>query len=365
MKYAVEVAHLSNGELVSVRRLSARRERVGSLLALGIVAAGFAVGMVFVLAVARLLGRAVYAPEFLGVWVGVGALAAVVSSVCVSRRLGRYVLGTRLDADGFAPFAIDLVRRRRAERGAKGTPKGFELAIVPGMQGVIDNGRIPLPVEALVEPGIRFIPLEEDVRAEIRIGASVFVVSGVGESQARPASPRECWRLFSRVALGGLELAMVGTLFSVVPRAETLGDRNLRAAGPRATTPWEAEKRLRLEAQEQAGSLHQCFDPLPLSCQHSGYVGVGVSLNRDGELRSNWISRSTYGRDCPVDECMKEVVSTWTFDPLPAAMRVVLPVQVLRTDKPLPPRVARDGVAMAGGVAMGEAKQEAGTRGAR
>ena len=67
---------------------------------------------------------------------------------------------------------------------------------------------------------------------------------------------------------------------------------------------------------------------------------MGVSLTRDGEVRSNWIARSTYGRDCPVDQCMRDVVSTWVFDPLPESMRVVLPVQVLRTGKPLPTKVA-------------------------
>jgi len=142
---------------------------------------------------------------------------------------------------------------------------------------------------------------------------------------------------------------MVGTLLSIIPQLQTIGDRPQRAAGPRITTPWEAEKRLRLEAQEQAASLHQCFDPLPISCQHPGYVGVGVSLNRDGELRSNWIARSTYGRECPVDQCMKDVVLTWIFDPLPEAMRVVLPVQVLRTEKPLPPKVAKVEAAAASG----------------
>jgi hypothetical protein len=65
-------------------------------------------------------------------------------------------------------------------------------------------------------------------------------------------------------------------------------------------------------------------------------VGVGLSLARDGEIRSSWISRSTYGRECPVDDCMAKVISGWYFEPLPEAMRIVLPVQVLRTDKPLP-----------------------------
>jgi hypothetical protein len=38
---------------------------------------------------------------------------------------------------------------------------------------------------------------------------------------------------------------------------------------------------------------------------------------------------------------MSEVVSTWFFEPMPEAMRVILPVQVLRTEKPLPYGPAR------------------------
>jgi len=98
---------------------------------------------------------------------------------------------------------------------------------------------------------------------------------------------------------------------------------------------------LRAEAQTQARSLHQCFDVLPISCQHSGYVGVGVSLSREGEMRDHWIARSTYAADCPVEKCMSDVVSTWFFEPLPESMRVILPVQVLRTDRPLPYGQAR------------------------
>jgi hypothetical protein len=293
----------------------------------------------------------------MGLWLALGLLSIVFAHVCVSRRLGRYRLGTRLDADGFAPFELDLVRRvghgsmfRRARlakvasQDSAETGDGFELSLVAGMQGSIENGRAPLPIEALVGSGsrVRSVRLARDARAEVRVGPSVFVVRSVPLShRVRGEVPRDFWRPFSRVALGALEVAAVGTLLSIIPPPQTIGDRP-RATGPRITTPWEAEKRLRWEAQEQAASLHQCFDPLPLSCQHPGYVGVGVSLNRDGELRSNWIARSTYGRACPVDQCMKDVVSTWIFDPLPEAMRVVLPVQVLRTEKPLPPRMTRE-----------------------
>lgn len=337
MKYAVEVAHIVNGVPVSVRRLSARRERMGALLSLGLVLGAFVAAMLVVAWVTRMLGRSVYAPGFLGLWIGASALAAWVAHRRVSRRLGTYTLGTRLDADAFAPFEVDLVRRVRQ------ADDRFELTIVPGMQGYIENGRAPLSLEAMMGTGgrPRSATIERDTHAEIAIPGATFVVRSVPLHAGAPAEvPRESWRLFSRVALAGLELALVGTFLSVIPRAETIGDRPSRAHGPRITTPWEAEKWLRIEAQEQAASLHQCFDPMPVACQHPGYLGVGVSLNREGELRSNWIARSTYGRDCPVDQCVKDVVSTWIFDPLPEAMRVVLPVQVLRTEKPLPPRAA-------------------------
>lgn len=334
MKYAVEVAHMVSGVPASVRRLSAKRERLGALLSVGLVLGGFTAAMLAVACAARMLGRSVYAPGFLGLWLGAAALAAGVAYRRVSRRLGRYTLGTRLDADAFAPFEVDLVRRVRH------ADDRFELTIVPGMQGFIENGRAPLSLEAVTGPEgrSRAMTIERDTRAEIGVLGATFVVRSVPLATGAPAEvPGASWRLFSRVALAGLEIALVGTFLSVIPRAETIGDRPSRAHGPRITTPWEAEKWLRIEAQEQAASLHQCFDPMPIACQHPGYLGVGVSLNREGELRSNWIARSTYGQDCPVDQCVKDVVSTWTFDPLPEAMRVVLPVQVLRTEKPLPP----------------------------
>ena len=126
-----------------------------------------------------------------------------------------------------------------------------------------------------------------------------------------------------------------------VPRGDLLGELDMKSAIPANATPWEIEKMLRAEAQMQARSLHQCFDVLPLECQRPGYVGVGLSLARTGEIRGQWVARSTYGRDCPVEQCMSDVISTWFFEPLPESMKVILPVQVLRTDKPLPTGLAR------------------------
>jgi hypothetical protein len=280
------------------------------------------------------MGRAVFAPTFLGLWAGLGLAVAAVAFARISRRLGRYRLGSKLDMDAFAPCDIDLVRR---------VGNRFALTVVPGMRGQIDGGRAPLSLEALAAHGPRTVTLDPETSAEIQLGPSTWIVRSA--SCAGPTHrdlPRDLWKLVSRAGVLGLELGLVATLFSVIPKAETIGNRT-RPQRPPVTTPWEAEKWLRIEAQTQAASLHQCFDPLPVSCQHAGYVGVGVSLNRDGELRSNWIARSTYGKECPVDQCMKDVVSTWIFDPLPEAMRVILPVQVLRTEKPLPPKLAQAG----------------------
>ncbi|HEY4186347.1 MAG TPA: hypothetical protein VGP07_14830 [Polyangia bacterium] len=328
MKYTVEVAHLVSGEVVSVRRLSLQRERMGAWRGVALVAASYFLAMAAVFVGARVLGRGVYAPEFFALWLLIGAGVAALAFSRVSSRLRRYRLGSSLDADAFAPVEVDLVRR---------SGDRFDLTVVPGMQGYVDTGRSPIALEALTSGRPHTVTFDGDARAEIQIGAATFTVRSRHEaSDASPEIPRGFWRLFSRAAVMGAELALVASLFAVIPRAVTIDEHAARLQGPRLTTPWEAEKWLRIEAQSQAGSLYQCFDPLPLSCQHPGYVGVGVSLNREGEMRSNWIARSTFGKDCPVDQCMKDVVSTWEFDPLPEPMRVVLPVQVLRTEKPLP-----------------------------
>ncbi|HEX4405979.1 MAG TPA: hypothetical protein VH560_14175, partial [Polyangia bacterium] len=147
--------------------------------------------------------------------------------------------------------------------------------------------------------------------------------------------PRGFWRPFARRALVPLQLAAVVAFLRTVPSGAALAETDMKSAIPGDASPWEVEKLLRQEAQTQARSLYACFDPMPMTCQHPGYVGVGLSLARDGEIRSSWIARSTYGRDCPVEDCMSKVISTWYFEPMPESMRIVLPVQVLRTDKPL------------------------------
>ena len=222
------------------------------------------------------------------------------------------------------------------------TRSGYRLAIVPGFTGRIDGDRAPMAVEGLArEERGTDLPLEIGMRAEVVFGPATFVVRAFADVGPAPAPPAGFIRRFARRALLPLELAALASIFCAVPVGAQIGDADMKSAISSRATPWEIEKALRAEAQTQARSLHQCFDVLPISCQHSGYVGVGVSLSREGEMRDHWIARSTYGADCPVEQCMSEVVSTWFFEPLPESMRVILPVQVLRTDKPLPYGQAR------------------------
>jgi hypothetical protein len=225
---------------------------------------------------------------------------------------------------------MPLVRRTRA---------GYRIALGPGFTGRIDGDRAPLPVESLArEPGARFVevPVEVGARADLTLGVATFVVRGIPDSGRVRAIPSDAARRFVRRAFLPIEVAALASIFCAVPVGAQIGEADMKSAIPAYASPWEIEKALRAEAQTQASTLHRCFDVLPISCQRSGYVGVGVSLSREGEIRSQWITRSTYGAECPVERCMSDVVSNWFFEAIPESIRVVLPVQVLRTDRPLP-----------------------------
>jgi hypothetical protein len=157
-----------------------------------------------------------------------------------------------------------------------------------------------------------------------------------------PELPAGVLRRFTRKALLPLEVAaLASVLLCAVRVGSEIGEADMKSAIPANATPMEAELALRAEAQTQARSLHQCFDVMPISCQKRGYVGVKLSLSRTGEIKEHSIAGSSYGADCPVNQCLSDVVGSWFFEPLPESMKVILPVQVLRTDKPLPHGVAR------------------------
>jgi hypothetical protein len=341
---SIEIAYLINGEVVSVRRLSKRSEWRSALAAFGLVAVMSAAMAVIVGTVILASHRVLFVPAYLGLWAVVGFGAATLAATRAAARARSFNIGAAIDDDAFSTLALPLVRRTKA---------GYRLAIVPGFTGRIDDGhRAPLAVEALASGGRQSegrpgegqgadLPLELGMRAEVVFGPATFVVRAFEDEGPIHPPPSGLVRRFARRALVPLELAALGTFFCAVPVGAQIGDADMKSAISVRSTPWEIEKALRAEAQTQARSLHQCFDVLPISCQHSGYVGVGVSLTREGEMRDHWIARSTYSADCPVEQCMSDVVATWFFEPLPASMRVILPVQVLRTDKPLPYGQAR------------------------
>jgi len=157
VNHSIEVAHLVNGEVISVRRLSRRRELREVAVALAVVGAAFTAATGLVAAVLLGAHRVVYGPVYGAVWM----LAAGVMGVMLGRRAldraRRYRVGVSIDDDAFAGAEVDLVRRVGA---------GYELAVVPGMAGTIAAGRAPIAVETLVSSGnTTRLPLGGDVRA--------------------------------------------------------------------------------------------------------------------------------------------------------------------------------------------------------
>jgi len=215
------------------------------------------------------------------------------------------------------------------------SPLTYELTVVPGMTGTLAAGRAPLAVETLAAGRTARVPLGSDVRAEISFGNTTFVVRAA-ETEARgEAISAALVKRFARPTLTVVPLLAFASFLYAAPVGAAIAEADMKSSISPHASPWETEKALRAQAQLQARTLHRCFDVLPLECQRPGYVGIGLSLARDGEIRSDWIARSTYGKDCPVEQCMAEVAASWFFEELPESMQIVLPVQVLRTDKPL------------------------------
>jgi hypothetical protein len=344
MGHSVQVAHLVNGETISVRDLSPRGER-RSALAAGATVLALTLTTAMATAGGLLLAhRVLYAFEYLALWGGLGGIVGALAALRAGARARRYVVGVNIDDDAFAPVSLALVRRTSAGYrlalaagggDAGGGLRGSVGGSVGGMTGVVETGRSTLSVESLVKDRCDGLILAPGARAEVSMAATTFVVQvRRGEGARRPLE-RGFARSFARQAMIPLQLAVLISLIRAVPNGAPLGEADMKSAIPADATPWEVEKLLRLEAQGQASTLHACFDTLPMTCQRPGYVGVGVSLSRQGEIRGRWIARSTYGSECPVEACMSSVISTWFFEPLPESMRIVLPVQVLRTDKPL------------------------------
>lgn len=335
MERPVEVAVFQRGELQSVRALSRRHERRAAALAASLAAALVLLAMLATAGLVSALDLIEHAPTFITIWLGAAACVAWLAGRRAAARVRRFSIGARIDADAFGSTDVELVRR-------VGTGDDYDLGLVPGMTGALEHGRSPLAIEALTRTGAVRMPLPSEGKVRIEYGASTFVVrrrpeaaeprSTLGERVRRGSA--DARRLFP-LAASVLPVAALVTALGAVPSAMALSEADMRSSISSRATQWEVEQQIRSLAQKQVATLHQCFDPLPLACQRQGYVGVGLKLARDGEVRGKWVSRSTYGDECPVSECMAAVVSQWYFEPMPEPMTLVLPIQVRRTNRPL------------------------------
>jgi hypothetical protein len=334
---SVDIAYLMGGEVLSSRRLSPRGEwRAAASTFASVAALSIAAGGVVALALMA-AHRIVYGTAYLALWLLVGAGAASLAAFRARQRARRYTVGASINDDAFAGAPAALVRRTRG---------GYRVRIAQGFTGQIRGGvRTALHVDGDTAAEATDVALAPGTEVELRLGAATFIIRSLAsdgaERGAAPGLPPGAARRFVRQAFLPLELAALASVLCAVPVGAQICEADMKSAIPQNASPWEIEKFLRSEAQTQARSLHQCFDSMPISCQRSGYVGVGLSLTREGEIRSHWIARSTYGADCPVDQCMSDIVAGWFFEPLPESMKVILPVQVLRTDRPLPYGAAR------------------------
>lgn len=338
MERPVEVVVLDRGQVRGARRLSPENERraaiAGAVLGAGAVVAAMLATVIAVVAA----DWVVPAPLFFGTWL-VGALAVGALSARRARaRWQRFALGPQVDADAFANEPVDLVVRG---------PSGYELRLGRGMTGAIEGGRAEVPLQALAAPGSAAIPLPDEGRVRVEVGAVTILVARAQRAEDLGASPSfgaqmmallgDLPRRLPRFAGVAVPAALAVSLVSAVPEARAVTELQSRHAIPKNASAWEVEKLIRARAQVQTRTLHACFDPMPIACQKAGFVGVGLSLSRDGEVLSHWVTRSTFDDlRCPVSACMAEMAARWAYEPMPQPMKIVLPIQVRRTTKPLP-----------------------------
>jgi hypothetical protein len=329
----VEVAVFDRGELQSVRVLSPGRERWAAILAAttgATLVLGAMIGAAALLAALRFV---VHAPTFFVSWLGVAGAVGYVSARWVRARLRSYRLGADIEADAFAMAEVELLRRAGSD---------YELGLVPGMSGAFEHQHSSVPVEAYIRTGPVHLPLPPHGKVRVEIGTCTFVISRrAATGRPFPLAEWLSWvaagpiRRVARSAALGTPIAALATLMGSVQMAHAMTEVEDRFAIPSDATPVQAEQLIRAKAQFQANALHACFDPLPLACQRAGYVGVGLSLSKDGDVLSHWVSRSTFDDECPVTSCMAAIVAGWQFAPMPERMNVVIPVQVKRTRRPL------------------------------
>ena len=340
---SVEIAYLMNGEVVSAappveaRRMAGGHGRVrvvaGMSLAAALLVGGGAAG-------ARTgwctrpayLGRVAARRASARPWPrpsrGRGARALLPDR---RRHRRRRVLGVAAAAR--APDA----RRLRDAAGA-------------GDDRAARGGRAPIPLESLIGEGVVDVPLPADARAEVTLGPATFVVSQrPAIADRRPsfppgvAAPVRAQGAAAARARGAGERAA-----APVRTGAQIGEADMRSAIPAARDAAgdrEAAARRGPDAGARAAPvLRRHADQLP----EAGLRRRELSLSRDGrDSRALDRAGPRTAPDCPVNECLSDVVATWFFEPLPRVdegrscrCRSCGPTSRCRTARRAPPRTS-------------------------
>lgn len=233
MKHAIEVAHLVNGEVLSVRTLCRARERRQVAAAVAFVALVFASAMGLLSGILLGAHRVLYTPLYALVWTAAATAVAFVIGRRVQARARRYAVGAGIDNDAFASDELDLVRRTR---------HGYELTVLPGMTGTFAAGRSPVPIESLTGARGTRLPLPSDTWAEISTGATTFVVRSVEAPRTRERLGRAFLKGFVRPTLTAMQLTAVVSLFGSVPRGAPISEADMRSSIPADATPWRSRR---------------------------------------------------------------------------------------------------------------------------
>lgn len=168
MDRPIQIVTLERGVKRSMRLLSKRQEHLlgscSASVAAGIATSAFACFALLTWAT----GFVLHAPGFFAsASVAVG-LAAGFAWRRATNRAMRYRIGPRVDDDAFAAEPVDLVRRR-----ADGN---YELSLLHGMTGVIEEAGVRRPIEALtVRDRVVRVPMAGAV-ARIEMADTTFVV---------------------------------------------------------------------------------------------------------------------------------------------------------------------------------------------
>lgn len=168
MDRPIEIVTLERGVKRSIRLLSRRQEhRLGGYsasAAAGIASAAFAGFAMLTWA----SGFVLHAPGFFATAAVAVGLASGVAWRRATNRAKRYRIGPRVDDDAFAAEAVDLVRRR--------SDGDYELALLHGMTGIIEEAGVRRPIEALtVRDKVVRVPMAGAV-ARIEMAETTFVV---------------------------------------------------------------------------------------------------------------------------------------------------------------------------------------------